>query len=98
MTELVVRLGDDLFSVDRPWGQLPPGMQLSDVSDVAVDSRDQVYVFQRGDPPIVVFDSSGAYVRSWGSGVLADAHGIFITPADQVLLAGGVGTRVFQLG
>jgi DNA-binding beta-propeller fold protein YncE len=87
MTELVVGLGDDLFSVIRPWGELPPGMQLHDVSDVAVDSSDCVYVYQRGDPPIVVFDASGAYLRSWGSGVIADAHGIFITPDDRVLVA-----------
>ncbi len=64
MTELVVGLGDELFSVVRPWGELPPGMQLRDVSDVAVDSHDHVYVYQRGDPPIVVFDASGGYLRS----------------------------------
>ncbi len=87
MTELVVDLGDDLFSVTRPWGELPPGMQLHDVSDVAVDSHDNVYVYQRGDPPIVVFDASGAYLRSFGSGIIADAHGIFITPDDRVLVA-----------
>jgi len=87
LTELVVGLGDDLFSVTRPWGELPPGMQLHDVSDVAVDSHDNVYVYQRGDPPIVVFDASGAYLRSFGSGIIADAHGIFITPDDRVLVA-----------
>ena len=86
-TPLVVCLGDDLFAVERPWGDLPPGMQLADVSDVAVDSHDRVYVFQRGDPPVVIFDDSGAYVGAWGSGILADAHGIFITPDDRVLLA-----------
>jgi len=69
MTELVVGLGDELFSVVRPWGELPPGMQLRDVSDVAVDSHDHVYVYQRGDPPIVVFDASGGYLRSLSSSV-----------------------------
>jgi peptidylglycine monooxygenase len=87
MTDLVVALGDQLFSVERPWGELPPGMRLAGVSDVAVDSKDRVYVFQRSDPPIVVFDRSGAYLRSWGTGVIADAHGIFITPGDLVLVA-----------
>jgi DNA-binding beta-propeller fold protein YncE len=86
-TELVVRLADQLYAVERPWGELPPGMRLSGVSDVAVDSQDRVYCYQRGDPPIVVFDRSGAYVGSWGSGVIADAHGIFCTPDDRIVLA-----------
>src|SRR5205085_11495359 len=86
-TPLVVALGDDLFAVERPWGELPDGLQLCDVSDVAVDSRDRVYVFPRTDPPVVIFDSSGAFVGAWGAGIVADAHGIFITPDDRVLLA-----------
>ena len=86
-TPLVVTLGDDLFAVERPWGNLPAGLQLRDVSDVAVDSRDRVYAFQRSDPPVVIFDASGAYVGSWGAGIVTDAHGIFITPEDKVLLA-----------
>ncbi len=86
-TELVVALGDQYYSVERPWGELPAGLQLSGVSDVAVDADDRVYVYQRGVPPIVIFDSCGAYVGSWGDGVIADAHGIFITPAGRVLVA-----------
>jgi DNA-binding beta-propeller fold protein YncE len=76
-TELVVALGKHFYSVERPWGILPDGMLLSSVSDVAVDSRDQVYVFQRSEPPVVVFDSDGGYLRSWGSGLILDPHGIF---------------------
>ena len=64
-TPLVVALGDDLFAVERPWGDLPAGLQLRDVSDVAVDSRDRVYAFQRSDPPVVIFEASGAYAGSW---------------------------------
>jgi peptidylglycine monooxygenase len=86
-TELVVALGDQYYSVERPWGELPAGLQLSGVSDVALDANDRVYVYQRGDPPIVIFDSCGTYVDSWGSGVIADAHGIFITHDGRVLVA-----------
>jgi peptidylglycine monooxygenase len=85
-TELVVGLGEELFSIERPWGELPPDVAISDVSDVAVDSRDRVYVFQRADPPIIIFESDGTFAGAWGTGQLADAHGIFITPDDRVLL------------
>jgi DNA-binding beta-propeller fold protein YncE len=85
-TELVVTLGEHLYAVERPWGQLPDGLRLQYVSDLALDSQGHVYVAQRGDPPVVVFDADGDYVRAWGSGVIADAHGICITSDDLVWL------------
>ena len=75
--DLVVCLGSSMYAVERPWGNLPADMRLSWVSDVAVDSQDRVYLFQRSDPPVIVFDSSGEYLRSWGSGQILDPHGIF---------------------
>jgi len=86
-TDLVVRLGDQLYAVERPWGELPSGIRIRGLSDVAVDSQDRVYAYQRTDPPVVVFDRSGAYLDSWGSGVIADAHGIYCAPDDRIVLA-----------
>jgi peptidylglycine monooxygenase len=85
-TDLIVALGERSYRIERPWGQTPPGVRIDVVSQVAVDSRDNVYVVQRIDPPVVVFDRDGSYLRSWGTGVIADAHGIFITPDDLVLI------------
>ena len=85
-TPLVVGLGEELFSVERPWGELPPDLHLGDVSDVAVDSHDRVYVFQRTNPPVVIFNNDGSFCGAWGTGQFADAHGIFISPDDRVLL------------
>jgi peptidylglycine monooxygenase len=59
-------------------------MEFTLVSSVAVDSKDRVFVCQRGDPPIVVFDSSGEYIGAWGSGVVADPHGISVSRDDRV--------------
>jgi peptidylglycine monooxygenase len=86
VSDLVVLLGDRRYAVVRPWGVLPDHIEYGVVSHVAVDSLDNVYVFQRGDPPVVVFDPAGGYLRSWGSGLIADAHGIFISPDDLVVL------------
>jgi peptidylglycine monooxygenase len=85
-TDLVVGLGDQLYAVERPWGELPAGVRISGISDVAVDSQDRVYAFQRSDPPIVIFDRSGAYLGSWGNGMIADAHGIYCSPDDRIVL------------
>jgi DNA-binding beta-propeller fold protein YncE len=106
-TELVVALGERSYAVERPWGLLPDGMQLESVSSVAVDSRDHVYVCQRAEPPVLVFDSSGNYLRSFGAGAIADANGIaaggdrvYLVDRDahQVLVFGPDGTLELSLG
>lgn len=81
---LTVCLGEHTYRVERPWGKLPTTMSLSYVSAVAVDSHGHVYLSQRSDPPIVVFDRDGAFVGAWGSGAIVDPHGMYIGPDDHV--------------
>ncbi|HET6518536.1 MAG TPA: peptidyl-alpha-hydroxyglycine alpha-amidating lyase family protein [Geminicoccaceae bacterium] len=83
---LVVVLGDTRYRVERPWGRLPSGMTYGVVSQLAVDSQGRVYVFQRDDPPVIVLDPDGNYLRQFGGDIIADAHGIAITRNDEVLL------------
>jgi len=66
------------------WQQLPAGWDLVEVAGVATDSEDRVYVFNRGEHPVIVFDREGNFLSSWGEGVFAQAHGIFIGPDDAV--------------
>jgi len=93
-SDIYVALGPRRYRVDRTWAQLPPDFRHAGVSQVAVDSQDRVYVFQRGDPPVVVFDPTGAFVGGWGTGRIADAHGIFITVHDEVILVDRDGHRI----
>jgi DNA-binding beta-propeller fold protein YncE len=83
---LYVTVADTRYRVDRPWGTLPDGIALENPGHVAVDSNDNVYVYQRSNPPVIVFGPDGTYLRSWGDGQLVDAHGIFITSDDRVWL------------
>jgi DNA-binding beta-propeller fold protein YncE len=62
------------------WGRLPDGWQLKDVAAVAVDASDRVYVFNRGEHPMIVFDRAGNYLRAWGEGLFKRAHGLHIGP------------------
>ena len=43
-----------------------------DVTGVAVDSRDRVYVLRRGDDPVTVLDSNGTVVDRWGNGCFSN--------------------------
>ncbi|MCH2505597.1 MAG: hypothetical protein MK125_08595, partial [Dehalococcoidia bacterium] len=48
---------------------------------MATDSQDRVYVFQRKDPPVMIFERDGNYLNSRGISAITDPHGIFIEDA-----------------
>ena len=52
----VVGDGDFRYELDETWPSIPEGWTLELCSDVAVDSRDRVFVFNRGIHSIAVFD------------------------------------------
>ncbi len=66
------------------WGALPAEIHWNEVAGVATDSKDRVFVFNRGRLPIVVFDRSGVFLRAWGEGLFQRAHGITIGPDDAI--------------
>jgi DNA-binding beta-propeller fold protein YncE len=72
--------GGPRFEALEGWGTLPDGWSFVEVAGVATDSRDRVFVFNRGSHPIVVFDPEGRFLGSWGEGLFARPHGITIGP------------------
>jgi sugar lactone lactonase YvrE len=73
-----VGTGEYTYELIRDFLKLPHGESFGMVSRVAADSQDRVYVFQRKDPPVVVFDREGKYLGAWGSGAVKDPHGLKI--------------------
>ena len=55
------------FQLAQDFPKLPEGETFAVVSTVATDSQDRLYVFQRKDPPVVVFDGDGNYLRRVGA-------------------------------
>jgi DNA-binding beta-propeller fold protein YncE len=86
------------FDVVHGWEQLPEGWTFVEVAGVATDSADRVYVFCRGEHPVIVFDRDGTFIDAWGEGVFTNAHGISIGPDDTVYLADNMDhtVRVFR--
>jgi DNA-binding beta-propeller fold protein YncE len=66
------------YELIRDFLKLPAGEKFGVVSRVATDSQDRVYVFQRKNPPVLVFDPAGNYLTAWGTGEVADPHGLKI--------------------
>jgi len=65
------------FEIDKSWPKIPEKFKLGDVSSFAIDAKDNVWLLHRprtlqGDnakmaaPAIIIFDSAGNYLRSWG--------------------------------
>ncbi|HEV7391526.1 MAG TPA: peptidyl-alpha-hydroxyglycine alpha-amidating lyase family protein [Burkholderiales bacterium] len=75
------------FEALAGWDQLPEGWSYVEVAGVACDSQDRVYVFNRGDYPVIVFDKEGKFLDAWGQGVFNNPHGIFIDHEDHLWLA-----------
>jgi len=75
------------FEVIEGWEKLPEGWSYVEVAGVATDSRDRVYVFNRGEHPMIVFDSDGNFLDAWGEGLFTNAHGIHIGPDDRIYAA-----------
>lgn len=69
---------DYRYEVIRDFFKLPAGQSFGMISRVAADAQDRIYVFQRKDPPVVVFDRDGKYLGAWGSGEVTDPHGLKI--------------------
>jgi DNA-binding beta-propeller fold protein YncE len=82
--DAIVGYGGYTYRVVGDWAKLPSGWTFKDVAAVAVDSRDRVYVFNRGEHPMMVFDRDGNLLNSWGEALFHRAHGLSIGP-DEAL-------------
>ena len=68
----------------KNWGNLPKGWVYKEATAVDVNSKDLVYVFNRGTTPMFIFNSEGNIVNTWGNGIFKNPHGVTIGPNDEV--------------
>ena len=62
------------------WAKLPEGESFIDVGGISIDSQDRLYIFNRSKHPMMVFDSEGNFLTSWGAEHFTRAHGSCIGP------------------
>jgi peptidylamidoglycolate lyase len=97
------------YRVVRGWPILPEGYVLGQVSGVAIDSHNNVFVFHRADhsvvrpptpiqvPTIMVFNAdTGKLVTSWGANTFVLPHGLRIDPDDNVWVTDVALHQVFK--
>jgi hypothetical protein len=115
---IYVLMAGALFAQPNPYRtvenffKLPEGRTWGSTSTIAVDSKGHIWIAERCGAnscvgktvdPIMEFDDSGKMLKSFGSGLLAFPHGIWIDKEDNIWIADGqardaktVGHQVFK--
>jgi DNA-binding beta-propeller fold protein YncE len=75
--DLPYRVIPDFFKLPEDWH---PG----EVSCVALNSKGNIFVFQRAKPMLAEFDPNGKFLREIGSGLFAHPHGLRIDGEDNI--------------
>jgi DNA-binding beta-propeller fold protein YncE len=76
------------YDVDPHWPQIPKEIGTKGwVSGIAVDDKDQIWFFKKGDDPVQVYTADGKFVRSWGQGMFENPHHLRIDPAGNIWIA-----------
>src|ERR1700732_4013758 len=83
---MIIGSGKFRYRVNADWAKLPVGWSFKEVGGVGVDRNENVYVFNRGEHPMMVFDREGNFLRSWGEGQYPRAHGVHMAPDDTMFL------------
>ena len=68
------------YELVEGWAKLPEGESFVDVAGVCTDAHDNVYVLNRSEHPLAVFDRGGQRLAQWGKDHFARAHGSCIGP------------------
>jgi DNA-binding beta-propeller fold protein YncE len=74
---------DDLPSPFRRvdnWAKLPGGMKLGQAISVDGDAAGHVWVFHRGEPPVLEFDNNGNLLKFFGKDMFVQSHGLCLDP------------------
>jgi sugar lactone lactonase YvrE len=76
---MIVGEGAYRYEVMADWEQLPAGWEHGDVAGLATDAQNRVYVFNRSEHPVIVYDQDGRFLDAWGDAqTYPRPHGITI--------------------
>jgi DNA-binding beta-propeller fold protein YncE len=64
--------------------RMPPGVNFGPCSCVAVNSKGNLFVFNRSEHALMEFNGRGKYLRSLAQGVFTNPHGLRIDSKDNI--------------
>lgn len=75
---------------------LPDGMKMGASSGVAFDAQGHMWVLNRGEHPLMEFDSKGKLLRAMGEGMFNRGHGLRVSPDGTIWTTDVQGHTVMQ--
>ena len=87
MNDVIVGSGNFKYKINENWEKLPDGFNWKETAGVIVDNNDDIYVFNRGDHPVIIFDRSGNFKSSWGEAIFTRPHGLTLAPDNTIFCA-----------
>lgn len=92
----ILGFGDWQYRSVPDWPEIPDNIDFVEGIGVTVDEHNRVYVFNRGNPPVLVFQPDGQFVEAWGQDFFVRPHGILATSDATLYLTDDLGHRVAQ--
>ena len=93
---LALLLATQTYTHEADWPRRPETAAWAAMAGMAVDAKDNVWIFTRANPTVQVYTAAGAYVRGWGDTDLhRRAHHLKIDAKGNVWLA-DVGSHVIR--
>ena len=77
--------------------KLPRGMNFGQCSSVALNSKGNILVFNRGAHALMEFDGRGNYLRSLAQGVFTHPHGLRVDAEDNIWATDGTSHIVVKM-
>ena len=93
-SDAIVGYGDWQYQPVPDWPQMPDDIDFVEAIGVTVGTDDRVYVFNRGNPPVLVFESDGRFLQAWGEDCFVRPHGIVAASNGTLYLTDDLGHRV----
>ncbi|MES1167077.1 MAG: peptidyl-alpha-hydroxyglycine alpha-amidating lyase family protein [Pseudomonadota bacterium] len=87
------------YKVDANWPQLPKGYNFGECSGVDVDKQGNVWVFNRGNWPLMQFNRAGKFLQAWPIETfrVLSSHGVRVGPDGSLWCVDVQGHVVFKL-
>jgi DNA-binding beta-propeller fold protein YncE len=87
--------GQLAFELVEGWERLPAGFSHPDVAAVCTDEDGRVYLYCRGEHPVMIYDRDGNFVDSWGEGRFGHrTHGMYMAAGGVLYLVDDGGNSV----
>jgi DNA-binding beta-propeller fold protein YncE len=66
--------------------KLPPRMYMGEASGVALNSRGHIFIYNRGEHPLMEFDNNGNFLQTIGDGLYGflEAHSVRVDAEDNI--------------